>query len=139
MLTLLLATTLLHGGLATLCSSIQAIYRDAHCCKDANATVNTSGICSKPTCRQYFSDAPEPHTLQLISHFTEYYNTTFTNATCQCPAMHPVPIWAAPGDLCTVYKLNTTVWPQCDPTTEFASREHVKVCVSSEELQTMFT
>ena len=59
-----------------------------------------------------------------------------------CADANDVPIWIAPGDLCTVRPELQGSWEFCEGrykgTDEFASDEHVKVCVSRDELTTMW-
>lgn len=65
-----------------------------------------------------------------------------THPECNvCADATDVPIWIAPGDLCTVRPALKESWEFCEGSyegTEFAADEHVKVCVSRDELTTMW-
>ena len=88
------------------------------------------------------------------------HNTVITEAVIQAeadkigwPLTHPmrghcdrcdderIPIWIAPGDLCTIKPELKNTWIFCQGSYEdtmFAPDEHVKVCVSREELTLMW-
>jgi len=57
---------------------------------------------------------------------------------CECDDTDHTPVWMAPGDICTVKGLTVDDWSYCDPSSEFSNSEHVKVCVSTAELQVMW-
>ena len=59
----------------------------------------------------------------------------------KCASAADVPVWIAPGDLCRVRPALQQTWEFCEGRyegTEFADDEHVKVCVSRDELTTMW-
>lgn len=100
-----------------------------------------------------FIDARQPECKLTYEHNTVITEEVLLRkaANARWPIAHPkcnkcanatdVPVWIAPGDLCRVRPALQQTWEFCEGRyegTEFADDEHVKVCVSRDDLTTMW-
>ena len=97
------------------------------------------------SCKQYCKLTYDHNTViteEVILNEAAKAGWPLTHPECNvCADATHVPIWIAPGDLCTVRQALQGSWIFCSgryEDTEFGVNEHVKVCVSRDELKTLW-